>query len=319
MHSLVKGKSIAAVESHTQLESDAPKVVVVVLHFNDFDHTARCVESLTQLDYRNFHILVVNNSREQEHDKQLAQRFAGEITCLTMDRNMGFSGGCNAGIDYALAQGAEFVWLLNNDAYCQPDSLQPLISAAMEHPDAGVLGGVLLEPKRNGMEQAGLGYIDYWRAKIFTCEPRSSEVQACDWVCGGNMLLRARAIIDCGAFDDAYFLYKEDVELCTRLRRHGFKCLYVPASKVHHEGSMSTAGERAIWRYYYSARNRLLFFFQSASRPLFFWCLLVCCFQLIKHLAFYPLASEKKRIKTRGEYLGLIDFVGGNFGQRRFS
>ena len=308
-----------AVESRTQLETDAPKVVVVVLHFNDFSHTARCVESLKQLDYRNFQIVVVNNSGEEEHGKQLARCFAGDITCLTMDRNMGFSGGCNAGIDYALAHGADYIWLLNNDAICLPDSLQPLVSAAMAHPDAGVVGGVLLEPKRNGMEQAGLGYVDYRRAKIFTREPHGSEVQTCDWVCGGNMLLRARASMDCGAFDDSYFLYKEDVELCTRLQRHGYKCLYVPASKVHHEGSMSTAGERAIWRHYYSARNRLLFFSQAASRPLFIWCLLVCCFQLVKHLTFYPFASERKRVKTLGEYLGLIDFFGGNFGQRRFS
>jgi GT2 family glycosyltransferase len=307
-----------AVESHTPLTPDVPKVVAVILHFNDLSHTTRCVESLKQLDYPDLHTVVVNNSGEEEHSKRLDQRFAGDITCLTMDRNRGFSGGCNAGIGHALSHGADYIWLLNNDAYCQPDSLQPLVSAAVAHPDAGVVGGVLLEPKRNGMEQAGLGYIDYWRAKIFTREPRSSEVQTCDWVCGGNMLLRAQAIIECGAFDDAYFLYKEDVELCTRLQRHGYKCLYVPASKVHHSSSMSTAGERAIWRHYYSARNRLLFFSQSASRPLFFWCLLVCCFQLIRHLTAYPFASEKKRIKTLGEYLGLIDFLGGNFGQRRF-
>jgi GT2 family glycosyltransferase len=304
--------------SEGQHYPDAPKVVVVVLHFNDIEHTSRCLESLERLNYPNFQMLVVNNSPQDEHGEHLLQRFPG-ITYLAMDRNLGFSGGCNAAIDYALGNGADYIWLLNNDSCCLPDSLQPLVSAALEHPEAGVFGGVLLEQKSDGLEQAGLGYIDYWRAKIFTREPRFADVQDCDWVCGGNMLLRAAAVVACGPFDDAYFLYKEDVELCVRFQQHGYKCLYVPDSKVHHEGSVATSGEKAIWRYYYGARNRLLFFSQCASRPIFLWCLLVYCFELLKHLAIYPIAGEKKRIKTRGEYLGLIDFLSGKLGRQRFS
>lgn len=305
-------------ENQAQGNAAVPKVHIVILHFGAIDQTVRCLASLQRLDYLNYSVLVVNNSPGDCQSDYFTQRFP-TITSLTMARNLGFSGGCNTGIAHALERGADYVWLLNNDAACMESSLAQLVRIAEATPDAGVVGGVLLEPKKDSLEQAGLGYIDYWRAKIFTREPQSAAIQHCAWVCGGNMLLSAAAIARCGAFDDAYFLYKEDVELCVRFSQHGYKCLYVPSSTVHHDGSGSTSGKRVIWRYYYGARNRLLFFFQHASRPVFMWCLLVFTFQMFRHIAAYPFANERKKAKTRGECLGLWDFCRGKFGERRFS
>ena len=305
-------------EGQAQDNADAPKVHIVILHFDDVDQTLKCLGSLEHLDYPNYTVLVVNNSPESCQSEYLVQQFPGIIS-LTMEKNLGFSGGCNAGIAYALDNGADYVWLLNNDAFCMADSLSQLVRVAGKIPDAGVIGGALLEPKKDGLERVGLGYIDYWRAKIFTREPQSADIELCDWVCAGNMLLSASAIARCGPFDDAYFLYKEDVELCVRFSRHGYKCLYVPSSKVHHEGSVSTSGNRAIWRYYYGARNRMLFFFQYTSRPVFLWCLIVFTSQIFRHLVTYPIANERKKVKTRGECVGLWDFCRGKFGERRFS
>jgi GT2 family glycosyltransferase len=305
-------------DSYVQDKPGSPKVAIVIIHFDDVEQTLKCLDALACLQYSNYSVIVVDNSPESNQSQYLLQKFP-TIISLVMDKNLGFSGGCNAGIAYALSDGVDYVWLLNNDAYCLEDSLCQLVRVAEETQDAGVIGGVLLEQNKGHLKQAGMGYIDYRRAKIFTREPHSMESESCDWVCGGNMLLSAPALARYGAFDDAYFLYKEDVELCVRLTRGGYKCVYVPSSKVYHEGSVSTSGQRTIWRYYYGARNRMLFFSQHTSRPVFIMCLMVFILQLIRHLIFYPIANDKKKVKTRGEYLGFWDFIRGKFGQRRFS
>jgi GT2 family glycosyltransferase len=297
--------------------SDSPNVAIVVIHFENLEQTLMCLGSLAEINYPNYRIIVVDNSPEARQGQLLLQQFP-QITLLEMERNLGFSGGCNAGIAHALDNGFEYVWLINNDARSKADSLCELIHAAKKLPDAGVLGGALLEQKKDGIERTGMGYIDYWRAKTFTREASSMDVKACDWVCGGNMLLSAAALAHCGAFDDAYFLYKEDVELCVRLTRSGYECVYVPGAEVFHEGSGSTSGQRSIWRYYYGARNRMLFFSRYASRPQFIVGVAGFSLQLVRHLILYPVSSGKKKIKTRGEYLGFYDFCRGKFGQRRF-
>lgn len=312
------GTETVTADSPGEVEKGTPTVAVVVIHFRNLDQTVACLDSLAALDYPNYSVIVVDNSPEYRHGERLRQRFPA-ITVLEMDRNLGFSGGCNAGIARALHADVDYIWLLNNDACCRTDSLGELVRAARAMPNAGVLGGALLEEKNGDTERTGMGYVDYRRAKTFTREPSSMDITHCEWVCGGNMLLKAEAVERCGGFDDAYFLYKEDVELCVRLTRAGYECVYVPGAEVFHEGSVSTAGERAIWRYYYGARNRMLFFSRYASRPAFVAGLLVFSFQLARHLLLYPFSSAKKKVKTRGEFLGFRDFCRGRFGQRRFS
>jgi GT2 family glycosyltransferase len=291
----------------------------VVLHWRGIERTRDCLQSLRALSYLRFEVLLVDNGSPDRDGERLRQKFS-EISLLRLPDNFGFSGGCNAGIDYGLDKRADFIWLLNNDAVVFPDTLTALVNAASADRTAGGIGAVIIEDDdayatANGK---GCGVIDFRHAKSHLEPPTSAAVTACDWLSGSSLLLRAAALRDVGKLNDRYFLYFEDVELCYRLRQHGWHCLLAPRARVRHAGYASTSGERVLWRYYYGARNRLYFFHQYATGLTWLNCMTRLFWRLLRHMLSSPFLSKEKRIKLKGEYLGTRDFVAGRYGKADF-
>lgn len=269
-------------------------------------------------------LLVVNGSPDGD-SAQLAAEFP-EVEVLTLDRNYGFAGGCNRGMEKALADQADFIWLLNNDAIAKPESIEHLVKAAIANPEAGALGAIVLEGHSSTAEEAGLGEINFKKAKTYlrktgpgnsstqTSSIQKEGVYSCSWLSGSNLLLRSTALSKVGLFDERYYLYFEDVELCKRLTDAGFKCLLVPGSTIEHEGNASTQGGLSLWRSYYHSRNRLLFFMQYCSpsqRPI---ALLSIWGHFIKHCFTLPLRGKAGRARLKAEWLGLNDYYSKRLG-----
>jgi GT2 family glycosyltransferase len=300
--------------------ADLPGVCVVVLHWRGIEHTRNCLRSLRTLSYPRFEVLLVDNGSPERDGERLQQEFS-EISLVRLPDNFGFSGGCNAGIDYGLNRDTDFIWLLNNDAVVVAATLPALVDAAIADPSAGATGAVIIEDGDNADATAsgkGCGVIDFRHAKSHLEPPTSEHVTACDWLSGSSLLLRATALRDAGKLNDRYFLYFEDVELCHRLRQHGWRCLLAPRARVQHAGYASTSGERVLWRYYYGARNRLYFFHQYATGLTWLNCMLRLFGRLLRHMLGTPFLSGDKRIKLRGEYLGTRDFITGKYGKADF-
>lgn len=297
-----------------------PLVWVLILHWRGIEHTRACLESVCKLDYPNCRTLVVDNGSDNNDGLTLKASFA-QIECLRLPDNMGFAGGCNAGINYCLERGADYIWLLNNDAVAADNSLSLLIDQAMVSERAGALGAALKEGNaHNGStinEFSGRGVIDFVRAKTYIRGNLPTDPIVCDWLSGSNLLLNCQAVRQVGAFDERYYLYFEDTDLCLRLRNAGWDCVLVPGARVYHVGNASTTGNRKYWRDYYYTRNRLLFFCSNLSGLQRVPALSNIAFHLARHAIILPFRGESGRKQLRAEALGLRDYLKGDLGRAK--
>ncbi len=240
----------------------APRVGAVVLNWNNAADTVQCLRGLLASDYPNLGVLVVDNASVDDSVTRLRQQYP-DVTLRVNERNLGYTGGNNIGLQYWLEQGADYVLLINDDAVPDPGMVSALVAALQARPDAGCAGPKVYaseEPERllsaggrlaQGWRpvQRGLGEMD--RGQYDTAG-------AVDYL-SGCALLASRAMIErIGLLDARFFAYFEDVEWCYRAGQANFKSLYVPEAKVWHPDTRRR-DNASVSVTYYCARNQLLF------------------------------------------------------------
>jgi GT2 family glycosyltransferase len=188
------------------------------------------------------------------------------LTLIRTGGNLGFAGGNNIGIRYALARGdADYIWLLNNDTVVDPDALAVMVERARRDDRAGVVGAKLLyydDPQRvqaiaGGRLTAWKGMATHLGAGVRDDERWTSPIEL-DVILGACLLIRREVIEEIGLLDEAYFMYSEELDWCWRARRRGWKLLYAPGSVVWHKVGRSV-GQRSTLQEYHAARGTLLF------------------------------------------------------------
>lgn len=232
------------------------RVEVVVLNWNGWRDTLACIASLQKLDYPNFGLIVVDNGSTDGSQDAIEARFPA-INVLQTGANLGFGGGCNAGIRRALEQGADYVWLINSDTTVDADALTELVRVADEQAEVGAVGSVLYEADQPEQIQLwGGGKVRLWAgfSRHQTC---SAQL---DFVSGASMLLRRKALEQVGLFDDqTFFMYWEDSDLGFRLRRAGWQLAVAEKSCVWHKLSASLGkGSRQLDVYFTQSGVRFL-------------------------------------------------------------
>jgi GT2 family glycosyltransferase len=238
--------------------TSGPHVAVVVLHWGPTAVTARCLRSLRDATWPGRGtVLVVDNTTAL--DEAVAGEAAPlEVTILRPPRNLGFAAGCTLGISAGLDAGADFLLLLNNDAVVDPGFLAPLLTAAADHADAGLLSPQIVHLDRPGEAWYRGGRFSPWtgiptqghRGRVLGRDEAAREVA---YATGCAMLVRPALIRRVGAFDDRLFAYCEDLDLSIRARGVGYRVLFVPGSLVYHD--VGDEPGRAELRIYYSTRN----------------------------------------------------------------
>ncbi|HMB43688.1 MAG TPA: glycosyltransferase [Luteimonas sp.] len=221
---------------------DAPVASIVIPVYNQIDFTLQCLAALSQSGDRSaFEVIVVDDASSDDTTERLEQ--IRGLRYLRNTDNLGFVGSCNAGA--AQARG-EFVVFLNNDTMAQPGWLDPLLDTFRKHPDTGVAGSKLVYPDGRLQEAGGIVFADGsgWNYGRFDnpADPRYGFAREVDY-CSGAAITLPRALFESlGGFDPLYSpAYYEDVDLAMRVRQHGLKVRYQPASVViHFEGA--TAG-----------------------------------------------------------------------------
>lgn len=128
------------------------RVDVVVLNWNGWQDTIACLASLQRQDYPHFNLLVVDNGSTDGSVGQIKQAMPA-VELLQTGANLGFGGGCNAGIQLAMARGADYVWLINSDATVDPGALSALVRMADQNPMLGAVGSVLYEANQHDQIQ----------------------------------------------------------------------------------------------------------------------------------------------------------------------
>ena len=236
-----------------------PDLAVVIVNYNAGRHLHRCLSSV----YANagdavVEVVVVDNASRDGSARLAAEEFP-EATVIENPDNRGYGAAVNQGIRWTRAPR---IFALNPDAEVVGGTLDGLLKIANDRPTAGAVGPVVREPDGSLypsgrkvpsiLEAVGhvlLGPINhenrFSRAYRMDDWDRTSEREV-DWVSGSCMLLRRSALDRVGLFDERFFMYAEDVDLCTRLRRHGWKVLFTPQFEVLHEGGVSTGRSRAM-------------------------------------------------------------------------
>jgi GT2 family glycosyltransferase len=249
----------------------APRIAVVVVHWGDVADTLACLRSVAASAVPARPLVVVDNGTNALTPAAVAQAAPG-ADVVRLDANRGFAGGSNAGIDRALAAGAELVLLLNNDATVDRDCLGALVRATGAGPRVGAVGAKVLDAADPTRLWATWGRVT-WRAALVELvgrdEPddtRFNSVRDVEWVPGTAMLLTRAALAEVGLLDERFFAYHEDVDWCTRARAAGWQILFAPDARVIHrgEGSLASRGKANPARYL-SARNTILYARKHAS------------------------------------------------------
>lgn len=221
---------------------DNPRVAVVVLNYNGAADTIACLDSLIQLDPSPDKIVVIDNGSSD--DSVAAIRSAhGEQELVCNRENLGFGGGHNAVLGRLVAEGFDWVWLVNNDLRVQVDTLQRLLDCARRHPDSGAIGARIHDLHcTTEILAVGGGTVNHWLGRSAQVRRRFGRP---DYITGASMLLNCRALLSVGVFDSEFFMYWEDVDLCRRLEGAGWPIRVADSAVVQHRQSASLGGDGA--------------------------------------------------------------------------
>lgn len=235
------------------------KVFVIVINWNDIDSTLKCVDSLFKSTYPEFQVVVIDNGSEQDPGDILTTKYP-EIIYIRNDENKGFTGANNQGMELAIQNGAEFVWLVNNDAAVGPDALMHLVECLQTDDQLGLVSPTIVDMEHENGTYYG-SFIDIFSLTLLNANSLDAYFKhllikkktVCFW--GTALFIRTEAIRDVGFFDDRFFAYYEDIDFSLRLQKKGWKNTLCTASKIFHPNIRTNRPEHY---YYYMTRNKYL-------------------------------------------------------------
>lgn len=272
-------------------------VTIILVNWNGWQDTVECLESLLLLEYPDFRIIVCDNGSSDNSLQEIKnwadcreihyaeyQRIEAEacgsrsadplLTLIRNGENLGFAGGNNTGLRYAMARGdADYCWLLNNDTVVEPDSLKQMVMRMLQQPAAGICGSTIrLYHDRQQIQALGGGHYCRWiglpwhygRFSTWGAAVNTKRAELwMNYVEGASMLVSRQFLDEIGLLCEDYFLYFEEADWANRAEGR-FKLGYAPQSIVYHKvgGSIGTSSNPAKMSYisdYFNIRNRLLF------------------------------------------------------------
>lgn len=220
-------------------------VSVVVVNYNTAELTKQCVDSIENSEYPVSEVIVVDNASEDDERERL-EELLSDATIHYLQENRGFAGGCNYGAEVATGN---YLFFLTSDAVMVSGTIRELVEDIRSPEVGAVVPQVRLEHDRDLIDK-GLGALDDlgfgWHPNHL--RPVDSEevpTETCEtlWGSGCAMLVDSAVFSSIGGFDDDFFMYMEDLELCLRLREQGLNILYEPESVVLHRFSRSVKEE----------------------------------------------------------------------------
>jgi len=294
-----------------------PQVVIVVLNWNGLADTLACLASLAELDYPEREVVVVDNGSSDGSVRAIRERFP-MVTVLENGENLGYTGGNNVGIRYALEQGADYVFLLNNDTEVDPQMLKRLIEVAESDPGIGVVGPKILYHSEPETIWSAGGIVEPVGRPVNLGlderdEGQHDALREVDWVTGCALLIRSSVVRQIGLLDERFFIYFEENDWCRRVREAGFKIYYVPTARLWHkiQPRHQAVSPRHV---YLMTRNRLLYLSNAhAGMPAILWVILS---EQLRTVAAWSLRRRHRAMRPlrRAVLRGIQDFVWGRFG-----
>lgn len=308
-------------------------VAIIILNWNGKKDTIECLESITKLRTKNFEprtIVVDNGSTDgsveeiQNSIRQTGgQNYKLKLKVIQNSKNLGYSGGNNVGIKFALEHGADYILILNNDTIVDKSLVVRMVEVAKNDEDIGIIAPKIyfapgFEFHKNRYKKSERGKVIWYAggvinwANVFGHHRGVDEVdegqydnkEETDYASGCAMLVKKEAFDAVGFLDEKYFLYYEDNDISQKVKRVGLKVVYTPDAYLWHKNAGSGGGAGSHLQDYYITRNRLLFGMRYAPVR-------------------SKLALVRESIVLLGsgrqwQRRGVIDFYAGRFGKGSF-
>jgi len=260
--------------SGTANRTDPPLVAVLILSYDGKSLLEESVASYLDNDYPNFRVVVVDNGSSDGTAGYVAERFP-EAQVLRIEKNRGYSGGFNVGLEYAFrTMGADYALVTNNDVKADRAVVRELVKVAQtdesvgfatgkvyyyDHPEIFQTVGKSEDPVRWNGGSIGRGQTDEGQFDEVAERPFADDV----------FTLVSRPLYDAvGGYDPEFFLQCEEYDWQARARNEGFRIMYTPHAKIWHKESM-TIGRTSPLKAFYDARNPMIVIMKHRS-PEFF-------------------------------------------------
>lgn len=250
-----------------------PDVAIIVLNWNNYEDTSRCLKSLSTVEYPNLQIYVVDNGSTDGSGDRLAKEFDW-CNFVFNDENLGFAAGCNQGIREAMD--SDYILLLNNDTIVPcPNFLTKGVKVAESDEKYGIVGGkILYWPDTDQIWSTGgsisyfsecyIGHGEYDHGQYDSLAER-------EFISGALMLVSSDVINEIGLLPEVYFFGREDWEYSKKAMEEGYKLMYSPNFVVYHEAGNSQDHSDSTF-VYNSVLSKVLYKRRNLSRPKYlFW------------------------------------------------
>lgn len=241
------------------MNNNSPNVYIIILNWNKWEDTIECLHSVYAMDYNKFEVLVIDNASENDSIARLRSAFP-TLRIIENTVNNGFTGGNNQGINIATSEGADYIWLLNNDTEVETFCLGNLITAAEADYKIGLLSPVIKYYEDKEIVQFSGSYIDMKSLSIYYPSDKNindkryqTENNICLW--GTALLIRVELVAKHGGLNDKYFAYYEDTEYSIRSLSMGYKNILVNNAIVYHKHQQTS---KSVYYCYFMSRNSLL-------------------------------------------------------------
>lgn len=294
-------------------------LAIIIVNWNGYQYTKNCLRSLRDIQYEDYEIILVDNGSKDKSGDKLKFEFP-EVTLISLASNTGFTGGNNAGIEYALSTNKEFVMLLNNDTVVTLDFAMVLVSKIKSDAKIGaVQPKIMLNEDRDTIWNGGTDFSTTWTTTKTFGTGKKDEGQfnlqrEVPWITGCCFLVRTSIIKEVGLLDNHYFAYYEDVDWSFRIRNAGYHLLYEPKAVIYHEvgkanESMESFGEGNLspFSHYVNMRNHIYLVRKFARGINRFTSYLYQLYKLSGYCLYFLFRGRFKKLKSsvRGFYHGL--------------
>lgn len=306
-----------------------PKISIVLLNWNGKKDTLECLASLQKVQYPNFQPIVVDNGSTDGSVSVLRTAYP-DVPILETGANLGFAGGNNPGIEWALRHHAEWILLLNNDTVVAPDFLHEFMKAAKEQPKGKIFGAKILRYNTPEIIDHLGGFFSAEACEFVSPESGESDhpyfnMRIADYVCGAALLMHRSVPETIGLLEPKFFLFWEESDYCYRAKRAGFEVWTAPEAKIWHKVSSSFTGGKPHMHYFWW-RSRLLWVERnctpSEKKKLYRKVIFPELWKMGRHYLlkstlnlFCPNQERKQKVRRlKAGCVGALDFFRKRFG-----
>lgn len=296
----------------------APLVVTVILNTSRGEDTLACLTTLAEASYAPQHVIVLDNASTDNSVEVIGHRFP-QVEVISLKQNLGYAGNNNVGIEAAMAQGAGWVFVLNEDTIVADDCIAQMIAAAEKDPLVGIVGPMVYHYSEPNVIQSAGGKLDQRWSSIHLGQNEDDKGQYAqprqvDWISGCAILVKREVIEKIGGLDARFFYYWEETDWCLRARENGWKVLHAPQARLWHKGVQRDyrPGPNVT---YYATRNHFLLM-SKHHPPLSVW--LYNGWRVLRTLLSWTVKPKWREMRPHRDAMwqGALDFLRKRWGMR---